>query len=140
MTAAEVKAGDGFGWSVRMTHLDADRCADLLIGAPYTDVAGLQDAGAVYAVYGGPRQRTVRVAAPEPESDAHFGWSLTSGETLVAVGAPHENADGVSDAGAVYLFESGALDTPKRISQGSGGVSGNSEAATCSAGPWRSAG
>jgi hypothetical protein len=128
VTAAETGAGDGFGWSVRLTHLDADRCADLLIGAPYTDVAGRRDAGVVYAVYGGPRQRTVRMAAPEPEADAHFGWSLAVGGTLVAVGAPHENADGVADAGAVYLLETGALDRPKKISQDSGGVSGNSEA------------
>jgi hypothetical protein len=127
VAAAEVKAGDGFGWSVRLTHLDADRCADLLIGAPYTDVAGQRDAGAVYAVYGGPQQRTVRMAAPEPEADAHFGWSLATGGTLAAVGAPHENADGVADAGAVYLFETGALDRLKKISQDNGGVSGNSE-------------
>ncbi|WP_371782916.1 FG-GAP repeat protein [Streptosporangium subroseum] len=127
VTSPEVQAGDGFGWSARLAHLDADRCADLLIGAPYTDVAGRQDAGAVYAVYGGPQRRTVRMAAPEPEADAHFGWSLAAGGTLVAVGAPHENADGVPDAGAVYLFETGALDTPKKISQGNGGVAGNSE-------------
>jgi hypothetical protein len=128
VAAPEVKAGDGFGWSVRLAHLDPDRCADLLIGAPYTDVEGRQDAGAVYAVYGGPQQRTVRMAAPEAEADAHFGWSLATGGTLAAVGAPHENADGAADAGAVYLFETGALDRPKKISQDSEGVAGNSEA------------
>ncbi|WP_433245727.1 hypothetical protein ACQPYK_43950 [Streptosporangium sp. CA-135522] len=127
VTAPRPGAGDGFGWSVRMTHLDADRCADLLIGAPYTDVSGLPDAGAVYAVYGGARRATARTVAPEPERDAHFGWSLAAGTTVVAVGAPHEDADGVRDAGAVYVFEPGAPDRARRISQESPGVSGSGE-------------
>ncbi|GAA4234459.1 hypothetical protein FHR32_001955 [Streptosporangium album] len=127
VSAPEPGAGDGFGWSVKLTHLDADRCADLLIGAPYADVAGERDAGAVYAVYGGAQRRTVRVVAPRPEPDAHFGWSLASGGTLVAVGAPYEDADGVADAGSVYLFEAGGLGGARRISQDSAGVSGNSE-------------
>ncbi|MFF5206565.1 hypothetical protein [Streptosporangium sp. NPDC000396] len=127
VTAPDPQAGDGFGWSVKLTHLDADRCADLLIGAPYADVAGQKNAGAVYAVYGGARREPTRLAAPTPERDAHFGWSLASAGTLVAVGAPHEDADGVSDAGAAYLFETGALDKARRISQDTEGVSGNSE-------------
>ncbi|WP_326825771.1 hypothetical protein [Streptosporangium sp. NBC_01756] len=127
VSAPEPGAGDGFGWSVRLTHLDADRCADLLIGAPYADVAGERDAGAVYAVYGGAQRRTVRVVAPRPEPDAHFGWSLAAGGTLVAVGAPYEDADGVADAGSVYLFQAGGLGGARRISQDSEGVSGNSE-------------
>lgn len=128
VSAPEPGAGDGFGWSVKLTHLDADRCADLLIGAPYADVSGLRDAGAVYAVYGGAGREAVRLVAPRPEREAHFGWSLASGGTLVAVGAPYEDAGGVADAGAVYLFETGALGAGRRISQDSEGVSGNSEA------------
>ncbi|ACZ91262.1 FG-GAP-like repeat-containing protein [Streptosporangium roseum] len=128
VSAPEPGAGDGFGWSVKLTHLDADRCADLLIGAPYADVSGLRDAGAVYAVYGGAGREAVRLVAPRPEREAHFGWSLASGGTLVAVGAPYEDADGVADAGAVHLFQTGALGQGRRISQDSEGVSGNSEA------------
>ncbi|MER5320926.1 hypothetical protein [Streptosporangium roseum] len=128
VSAPEPGAGDGFGWSVKLTHLDADRCADLLIGAPYADVSGLRDAGAVYAVYGGAGREAVRLVALRPEREAHFGWSLASGGTLVAVGAPYEDADGVADAGAVHLFQTGALGEGRRISQDSEGVSGNSEA------------
>ncbi|MGV9778418.1 hypothetical protein [Streptosporangium sp. NPDC003464] len=120
-------AGDGFGWSVKLTHLDADRCADLLIGAPYADVSGRADAGAVYAVYGGAERAAVRVVAPGPEADAHFGWSLASGGGVVAVGAPYEDVGGVTDAGAAYLFEAGTLGRGRRISQDTGGVSGNGE-------------
>ncbi|MBG0814938.1 hypothetical protein [Planomonospora sp. ID82291] len=126
--ASSPAAGDGFGWSVRRVHLDGDRCADLLVGAPYTDVAGVRDAGAVYAVYGGGRRRPVRLVAPAPEADAHFGWSLAGRGPLVAVGAPHEDADQVVDSGAVYLFEAPALGTGRRLSQNTDGVTGNGEA------------
>ncbi|MGJ6961003.1 hypothetical protein ACSDR0_03755 [Streptosporangium sp. G11] len=127
VTVPETKAGDGFGWSVRLAKVDGDGCADLLVGAPYADVAGRADAGAVYVVYGGPGGRTARLVAPEPEADAHFGWSLTFGGTMVAVGAPHENAEGTADSGAVYLFGTPALGTGRRISQETEGVTGNGE-------------
>jgi len=127
VTVPGTKAQDGFGWSVRLARIDGDGCADLLVGAPYADVAGVKDAGAVYVVYGGPQGRTVRLVAPETEADAHFGWSLTSGETMVAVGAPHEDADGTADSGAVYLFDTAALGTGRRIFQETEGVTGNSE-------------
>ncbi|MEU0483911.1 FG-GAP-like repeat-containing protein [Streptosporangium sp. NPDC006013] len=127
VTVAETEAGDGFGWSVRLARIDGDGCADLLIGAPYADVAGYRDAGAVYVVHGGPDPRTIRLVSPSPEADAHFGWSLASGGTLVAVGAPHENADGVADSGAVYLFDTETSGEGRRISQESKGVTGNGE-------------
>ncbi|GIH99116.1 FG-GAP repeat protein [Planobispora takensis] len=128
VTAAEPAAGDGFGWSVQLAHLDDDRCADLLVGAPYADVQGREDAGAVYAIYGGGSQREpVRLIAPEPEADAHFGWSVTARGPLVAIGAPHENDGGVADAGAVYLAGADALTTLRRVSQNTDGVTGNAE-------------
>ncbi|WP_326644932.1 FG-GAP-like repeat-containing protein [Streptosporangium sp. NBC_01755] len=128
VTVAETEAGDGFGWSVRLVRIDGDGCADLIIGAPYADVAGHRDAGAVYVVHGGPDPRTIRLVSPYPEADAHFGWSLAFGGTLVAVGAPHENADGVADSGAVYLFDTETSGEGRRISQETKGVTGNSEA------------
>ncbi|MEV8635973.1 hypothetical protein AB0395_30375 [Streptosporangium sp. NPDC051023] len=121
------EAGEGFGWSVKLTHLDADRCADLLVGAPYADVNGIEDAGAVYAVYGGAARKPVRLVSSAPEANAHFGWSLASGGTVVVAGAPHEDADGIEDAGAVYLFDSGSLGEGRRISQDTEGVPGSSE-------------
>ncbi|MGC5016676.1 hypothetical protein ACLQ2R_38430 [Streptosporangium sp. DT93] len=127
VTAPTPGAGDGFGWSVRLAEINADGCADLLVGAPYTDVGGRKDAGAVYVIYGGPAGRTVRLVAPEPEADAHFGWSVTSGASLVAVGAPHEDADGVTDSGAAYVFDVSAPGPGRRVSQETGGVPGNGE-------------
>lgn len=127
LRAPRPEAGDGFGWSVRLAHLDADRCADLLIGAPYADVDGVRDAGAVYVVYGGARGEPVRLVSPTPQAGAHFGWSVASAGALVAVGAPYEDDGGVRDAGAVYLFTAGTPGAGRRISQEDEGVTGNSE-------------
>ncbi|MFC3985745.1 hypothetical protein [Streptosporangium jomthongense] len=121
-------AGDGFGWSVRLADLDGDRCADLVVGAPYTDVAGRPDAGAVYIVYGTASRPPVRLLPSSPEAGAHFGWSLAVGRGTLAVGAPHEDADGVEDSGAVHLFDVGAgFGEGRRISQDTPGVPGSGE-------------
>ncbi|WP_345390362.1 integrin alpha [Nonomuraea salmonea] len=45
--------GDGFGWSVRLAQVNGDACADLVVGAPYADVDGVEDAGAAYVIFGG---------------------------------------------------------------------------------------
>ncbi|MFC4058479.1 hypothetical protein ACFOWE_09250 [Planomonospora corallina] len=127
VSAPAPAAGDGFGWTVRLVHLDGDRCADLLVGAPYADVAGVRDAGAVYAVYGGGRREAVPLVAAEPEAGAHFGWSLAVRGPLIAVGAPHEDVDGVRDSGAVHLFEAGKYHAGRRLTQNTEGVTGNSE-------------
>lgn len=139
LTAPDGRAGDGFGWSVRTARLDDDRCLDIVVGAPYADSGGVTDAGAVYVFHGTADgvPAGVRVEAPRRlrQERAHFGWSLAAvsgrdGEpSLVAIGAPHEDADGVRDSGAVYLRRPGkdggfVLD---RITQGTEGVVGNSE-------------
>ncbi|MCT9931540.1 FG-GAP repeat protein [Planotetraspora sp. A-T 1434] len=134
------KAGDGFGWSVRTAHVNGDRCLDVIVGAPYADASGGgTDAGAAYVFYGTPNGPPRVTPLPrEPQANAHFGWSLAAAElppsqaaqggALVAVGEPHADRDGVTDSGAVHLFDVG--DTAKAtavITQDSEGVIGNSE-------------
>ena len=133
-----VKAGDAFGWSVRAAHIDDDDCLDVLVGAPYTDAGGLTDSGAAYVFRGGPGDQAAaaqRIEAPggTQEAGAHFGWSLAAardddGMTL-AISAPHEDADGVTDAGAVYLRypAEGSGWTLDHLTQNCDGVIGNSE-------------
>ncbi|NRQ35017.1 hypothetical protein HII36_24800 [Nonomuraea sp. NN258] len=118
--------GDGFGWSVRLAKVDGDACADLVIGAPYTDVDDAQDAGAVYIVFGGGTGRSpLLLTAPQPQRFAHFGWSLAARGNLVAIGAPYEDDGQVVDAGAAYVRKG---DGPvRRISQETSDVRGNSE-------------
>ncbi|WP_203984981.1 protein kinase domain-containing protein [Sphaerisporangium rufum] len=142
IAAPDGRRGDGFGRTVRAAHLDADGCLDLIIGAPYAASGGRSAAGAVYLVRGGPYRGTVppsavtRLSAPAPEQDAHFGWSVAAvrspgaGESLIAVGAPHEDADRTADSGAVYTFRMSTPGEPlpaRRITQESPGVTGNGE-------------
>ncbi|MCG5216913.1 FG-GAP repeat protein [Streptosporangium sp. KLBMP 9127] len=130
--APEPAAGDGFGWSVALGRVDGDACADLLVGAPYTDVNGQADAGAVYVLYGG-TGRSAKFVATRPERKAHFGWSVAHSvedAAVSAIGAPHQDSgetgtdDEVRDAGAVYLLRGGRL---TQITQENEGVPGNSE-------------
>ncbi|WP_043628677.1 FG-GAP repeat protein [Nonomuraea candida] len=117
--------GDGFGWSVRLARVDGDACADLVIGAPYADVDGIEDAGAAYVVHGGGTTPPQRLTAPRPQPFAHFGWSLAARGDLVAIGAPHEDEGRLPDTGAVYVRKgTGEL---RRISQESVDVRGNGE-------------
>lgn len=50
--AGAAEAGDRFGSAVAAGDFNGDGYADLAVGAPLEDVAGLQDAGAVSVLYG----------------------------------------------------------------------------------------
>lgn len=115
---------DGYGWAVRLARVDQDGCADLVVGAPYADVDGAVDAGAVYILYGGATQPPKRLTAPKPQRDAHFGWSLAAKDQLIAIGAPYEDEAGQADAGALYV---GTPDKLRRISQEQPDIPGNGE-------------
>lgn len=126
VTVPGAARGDGLGWSVRLAQLNGDSCADLVIGAPYADVDGVEDAGAVFVVYGGRVAAPQRLTAPRPQRFAHFGWSLAAKGDLVAIGAPYEDEGDLPDTGAVYVRKgAGEL---RRISQESVGVRGTGEA------------
>ncbi|MFC4534203.1 hypothetical protein [Sphaerisporangium dianthi] len=142
ITAPVPHPGDAFGWTVRTTHYDGDRCLDVIVGAPYADAGGAADAGAVYVIRGGayddrvPAGAITEISAPEPERDAHFGWSLAAARSagrpagVIAVGAPYENADRTGDSGAVYLYcakPEGGTEPAMRVTQQSEGIVGNSE-------------
>jgi len=125
VTVPELAEGDAFGWSVRLANVNADACADLVIGAPYTDVNGSKDAGAAYVVYGGGAAPPLRLVAAEAQRGARLGWSLAARGDLVAIGAPYEDDGPIADAGSVYVRKgAGEL---RRISQQSVDVRGNSE-------------
>lgn len=125
VTVPEVAEGDGFGWSVRLAKVDADECADLIVGAPYTDVDGNADAGAAYVIYGGGAAAPQRLVAAEPERGARLGWSVAARGDLVVVGAPYEDVDGLADAGAIHVRKGGG--ELRRVTQSTVEVRGNSE-------------
>jgi hypothetical protein len=121
----DLDRGDGFGWSVRLAKVNDDACADLVIGAPYADVNGEDDAGAVYVVYGGNATPPQRLTAPQPQRFAHFGWSLAARGNLVVIAAPYEDDAQILDAGAIYVRQ--GTSALRRISQETVDVRGNSE-------------
>ncbi len=136
LTPPDPQEGEAFGWAVRATHYDGDACLDVVVGAPYEDGGGRADAGAVYVFHGGHTPPEVtRISPPHPERNAHFGWSLAAAPAgarpaVLAVGAPYEDADGTTDAGALYIYcadARGEPGTPKRVTQDAEGVVGNSE-------------
>ncbi|MGN9840670.1 hypothetical protein ACTMTI_21360 [Nonomuraea sp. H19] len=123
--APDLVKGDAFGWAARLAKVDGDACADLVVGAPYADVDGTEDAGAAYVIYGGGARPPQRLTASEPQRFAHFGWSLAARGDLVAIGAPYEDEARLLDVGAIYVRKgTGSL---RRISQESVDVRGNSE-------------
>lgn len=118
--------------------IDGDGCTDFVVGSPQmiaserTDVPDYTyspgDDGYAQIIWGGGHEVTVLRAPGHPQG--HFGWSVSAWSGMVAIGAPHEDSPGAPDSGAVYLFRlSGRrlAGTPRRFTQDSPGVQGNSE-------------
>ncbi|MGI5273441.1 hypothetical protein ACQEUU_30160 [Nonomuraea sp. CA-218870] len=126
VTVQGLAEGDAFGWSVRLAKVDADACADLVVGAPYTDVDGAADAGAAYVIYGGGVARQERLVAEQPQRGARLGWAVAARGDLVVIGAPYEDDGDLTDAGAIHVRkgDSGGL---RRVTQSTVEVRGNSE-------------
>ena len=121
------EAGDFFGNALAAADFNNDGFADLAIGVPEEDIGGVEDAGAVNVIYGGPGG----LAAPgnqiwhqdrfsidgEAEADDSFGEALATGDFNndgfedLAIGVPGENTD-VGAVNVIYGGPSGGLAAP----------------------------
>ena len=119
-----VEANAWLGYAVEANDFDGNGTDDLAIGAPKRTIASLSTAGRVYVVFS-----TATGLNPAfvdtydalglglvAESDAYFGWSLTSGNYWVdkashdlAIGEPQFDQSGVIDAGRAIVLR---LDPP----------------------------
>jgi FG-GAP repeat len=113
---SQPETGDEFGWSLASGDFNHDGFADLAAGAPFEDVFGTDDAGAVSVLYGSAAKLTrtggqifTQVgSAPEPED--FFGLALAVGDfnhdgfADLAAGAPAETVFSVTSAGAVSVL------------------------------------
>ena len=96
----------GFGYSV---SLDGDYA---LVGAPYANVDGENNAGAAYIfkrVSGGWEQKAKLTAEFINDGD-QFGHSVSLDGDYALVGAPYADVDGENNAGAAYIFVRGSED------------------------------
>ncbi len=147
--AGSSKARAAFGEAVDVSFLDADDCADVIIGAPGQKVSRAKGAGAAYVVYGAPgglglgkpglliRAGSRGVPGKPAKADA-FGGVITSNRGLVvnhlvAFGLPVADTGGIENSGAVVVVEFGLDGAPVRkggalITQDSPGIPDESDA------------
>jgi len=100
LTASDMAAGDNFGWSVSISSDTA------IIGARLADPGDIADAGAAYVFTrsGTTWTEQQKLAASQIFPNEQFGRSVSiSGDTAI-FGASESSADGVSLAGAAYVF------------------------------------
>ncbi len=76
----------------------------LVIGAPGTDIEGLNDAGVVYVYDTETESLLHTLQAPSPDASDEFGSALALDGGTIAIGAKNDD-DLVLDGGAVYLFD-----------------------------------
>ncbi|GLI02453.1 DNRLRE domain-containing protein [Phytohabitans aurantiacus] len=120
ITADGPAAGDRFGHALSTFDVNRDGCADLAVGAPYRDVNGVADAGAVWLLLGAPGgldtgpasllwHQDVGAVAGAVEAGDWFGFSVAAGHTAageayLVIGVPGEDIGTTADAGMVnYL-------------------------------------
>lgn len=148
--AGAAEASDAFGAALAAGNFNGDAFDDLAAGAPFEDVAGDENAGAVSVIYGSATRLVSTgnqllhqdnlVNSDDAQPNDRFGWSLSAGtfdadgSSDLAVGVPFEDVGGgpVADAGAVEVVYGSAgglvLTTSDFFTQDSANVEDTAEA------------
>jgi hypothetical protein len=101
LVASDRAAGDRFGSAIALA-------GDLaVIGAPFDEAPGQVDRGAAYVFTrsGGTWTQQQKLIASNAVNNDQFGSRVAVGGARIGVGAPLHDAPGMTDAGAVYIFE-----------------------------------
>ncbi len=101
LTASDPAFDDNFGSALALDGNTA------LIGAIDADAGGELDSGAVYvfARVAGTWSEQQRLTASIPAPEAQFGLALGLQGDGAVIGAPYEDANGLAEAGAAYVFQ-----------------------------------
>jgi len=92
-------AGDQFGFSV------AGVGSNVLIGAPGDDIGGESNVGSAY-FFNLEEDQIQTLSNPTPQAEDQFGFSVAGVGSNLLIGAPGDDHNGKTDAGAAYLFDS----------------------------------
>ncbi len=138
---------DQFGRALAYGDFNGDGYGDLAIGVPQEAIQDVREAGVVNVLYGGPEglssegdqmwHQDVEGIEGMVESGDYFGFSLASGDfdgdgfSDLAVGVPYEDADGITDLGAVNIIYGSPLGLTsagdQMFTQNTSGVGGTGE-------------
>ena len=102
VTAPDKAGSDFFGWSVSQSG------NILAVGAYWSDPDGVTDAGAAYLYQleaNGSATYLTKVTAPDKAGGDQFGYSISQSGNILAVGAYRSDPDGLSNAGAAYVYQ-----------------------------------
>ena len=132
--------GDRFGEVLDTFDHDGDGCTDLVVGLPYEEVDGREEAGAVLIVHGSPQglgegartqvwnQDTVGFGGA-PEAGDWFGHAVAAGnapngDAYAVIGVPGESIGDIEDAGYIQYVRG---DHTSSFHQNTDSVAGTAE-------------
>lgn len=75
-----------------------------VIGAPEENSSGYPEAGRAYIFNSSTGLLVVSLSSPNGQSDGFFGFSVCADDQFIIIGARGESINGLSGAGAVYVF------------------------------------
>lgn len=99
LTSPNAQSGGYFGTSVAISG------DTIVVGAPYETAGGYANAGNVYAFNAMTGTLISTLTSPNPQTYGLFGYSVAVIGDTVVVGAPHEDSNGITNAGNSYTFD-----------------------------------
>ena len=98
LTSPNAKSYGEFGYSLSTSN------GLVAVGAPFEMANEYSGAGHIYIFNATSGALITTLRSPHAQSGGEFGASVSISGQLIAVGAPHESADGFSEAGNAYVF------------------------------------